>query len=93
MVQSIVVFVVTTVIGSLAGLIGKSIKDARTRREATRSLLRTEMVKAYYKYRKTKKMPHYIKEAWFYDYAIYKKLHGNSFVDNLKMEIDEWETE
>lgn len=90
MVQGVTVFIVTTLISSVLGLTGKLIKDARTQREATRSLLRTEMVKAYYKYRKSKKMPYYIREAWYEDYVSYKKLHGNSFVDDLKSEIDEW---
>ena len=93
MVQAVAVFVITTVIGSLGGLIGKSIKDAKTQREATRSLLRTEMVKFYYKYRDEKKVPYYIKEAWLQDYAAYKKLHGNSFIDDLKPEVDGWEIE
>ena len=93
MVQGVAVFVVTTLLGSLGGLIVKSIKDARTQREATRSLLRTEMVKIYYKYRDEEKVPYYIKEAWLDDYAAYKKLHGNSFIDDLKPEVDDWEIE
>lgn len=93
MVQSIAAFVITSLIGSLFGLIGKVIIDARAQREATKSLLRTEMVKAYYKYRNNKKMPYYIRSAWYEDYASYKKLKGNSFVDDLKGEIDEWEVE
>ena len=93
MLQGIIVFIATTLISSTLGVAGKLIKDSITQREATRSLLRTEMVKIYYKYRETKKMPYYIREAWFHNYASYKKLRGNSFVDDLKLEINEWEIE
>lgn len=93
MVQGVAIFVITTVMSSLAGLIVKSIKDAKTQREATRSLLRTEMVESYYKYRDKEKVPYYIKEAWLHNYAAYKKLHGNSFIDDLKPEVGEWEIE
>lgn len=93
MVQSVVVFLVTSLIGTLFGLIGKVIVDAKAQREATKSLLRTEMVKAYYKYRHKKKMPYYVKAAWCEDYGSYRKLKGNSFIMDLKKEIDEWEIE
>ena len=93
MVQGVAVFVITTLMGSLAGLIGKSVKDAKTQREATRSLLRMQMVEIYYEYRDKEKVPYYIKEAWLHAYAAYKKLRGNSFIDDLKPEVDEWEIE
>lgn len=93
MVQNIAIFVITTLIGLLIGFIGKSIKDARTQREATKSLLRTEMVKIYYKYRDEEKVPYYIKKAWLDNYASYKGLNGNSFIDDLKVEVDDWDIE
>ena len=93
MIQGVTIFLATTLLGSIFGLTGKLIKDARTQREATVNLLRTEMVKAYYKYRDRKKMPYYVKEAWYHDYASYKKLHANTFIDDIKVEIDTWEIE
>lgn len=93
MLQSILIFVATSLIGSLFALIGKTIIDARAQREATKSLLRTEMVKAYYKYRTAKKMPHHAKTAWYNNYEAYRKLKGNSFIVDLKTEVDEWEIE
>lgn len=93
MVENIVVGVAVSLICSLFALIGKVIIDARAQREATKSLLRTEMVKAYYKYKETKRMPYYVKKAWYEDYEAYRKLKGNSFIMDLKKEIDEWEIE
>lgn len=93
MVHDVAVFVVTTLITLLFGLVGKVIVDAKAQRSATKSLLRTEMVKAYYKYREYRKMPYYIKRSWYEDYEAYKKLKGNSFIEDLKLEIDGWEIE
>lgn len=93
MVQNILIYVITTLLGSLFIALGKIIVGLRTQREATKGLLRTEMVKAYYKYRTVKKMPYYIKASWYEDYKSYKKLGGNSFIDDLKEEIDVWEVE
>lgn len=93
MLQSILVFIATSLIGSLLALTGKAIVNAKAQREATKSLLRTEMVKAYYKYRTTKKMPHHVKTAWYNNFEAYRKLKGNSFVMDLKKEVDEWDIE
>ena len=93
MVHDVAVFVVTTLIAFLFGLVGKVILDAKAQRGATKSLLRTEMVKAYYKYKEFGKMPYYVKESWYEDYEAYKKLKGNSFIEDLKLEIDGWEIE
>lgn len=93
MLESVIVYFLTTVLGLLIGLVGKLVLDAVNQRHATKSLLRSEMVRVYYKYRESKKIPHYIKEAWYDNYTSYKKLKGNSFIDDLKHDIDEWEVE
>lgn len=75
------------------GMISKVLKDMKTQKIAIQSLLRSEMVKVYYKYQKEKKLPYYTKVAWYEDYEAYTKLGGNSFIQNLKKEIDDWEVE
>ena len=93
MTESILVFLATTALGALIAFIGKTVKDMRAEREATKSLLRTEMTKTYYKYRDVKRMPYYIKQAWYANYESYEALKGNSFIKDLKEEIDEWDVE
>lgn len=89
--QSILIYICTTVIGVLIGYIIKQITEYRNIKSAIRGLLRSEMVEMYYHYRDTKKIPYYVKEAWTMNYDIYKGLQGNSFIDGLKVEIDKWE--
>ena len=91
MIENAAMYLLTTALGALIGLVGKIIVDSKTQREATKSLLRSEMVKAYYKYKDAGKMPHYAKEAWYLNYEEYKAWKGNSFIEDLKDEIDEWD--
>ena len=49
------------------------------------------MVNVYYGYKASKKAPFYVKEAWLMNYEVYKELKGNSFIDSLKEEVDNWE--
>lgn len=91
--ELIVKWAVPFVCGGLIAMIGKIIKDMKTQRIAIQSLLRSEMVKVYYKYRKEQKLPYYTKVAWYEDYEAYTKLGGNSFIRDLKNDIDKWEVD
>lgn len=79
--------------GGFLTMICKIIKDLATQKIAIQSLLRSEMVKVYYRYREDKRLPYYTKTAWYEDYEAYTKLGGNSFIKDLKKEIDDWEVE
>lgn len=79
--------------GGFLTMTGKIIKDLATQKNAIQSLLRSEMVKVYYRYRENKRLPYYTKTAWYEDYEAYTKLGGNSFIKDLKKEIDDWEVE
>ena len=82
--------IVTGVFGFLVGKV-KTIKiENKTQSEAIKSLLRASMVSTYYRYKKEKRIPYYEKESWYLEYESYKKLKGNSFIDDLKNEIDSW---
>ena len=93
MTESIMVFLITTALATLFGLMGKLFIDMSAQRKGTISLLRTEMTKTYYKYRDRKCMPYFIKEAWYANYEAYTALKANSFIKDLKKEIDEWGVE
>jgi len=82
--------IVTGVFGYLVGKV-KSVKiENKTQSEAIKSLLRASMVNTYYRYKEIKKIPYYEKESWCLEYESYKKLGGNSFIDDIKKEIDTW---
>lgn len=54
-------------------------------------LLRSEMLTIYYRNRERKSIRQYEYENFLALYAAYKAQHGNSFIDKIKREIDEWE--
>lgn len=90
MTESILVFLITTALATLFALIGKLFADMAAQRKGTLSLLRAEMTRVYYQYREGKCMPFYVKEAWYSCFEAYTALKGNSFIEDLKREIDEW---
>lgn len=54
-------------------------------------LLRSEMLTIYYRNRERKIIRQYEYENFLALYAAYKAQHGNSFIDKIKKEVDEWE--
>ena len=93
MTNSILVFLITSALAGIFALIGKLFIDMAAQRKGTISLLRTEMTILYYQYREKKCMPYYIKEAWYSNYEAYTALKANSFVKDMKREVDEWGVE
>lgn len=59
--------------------------------DGQKCLLRSEMLQIYYKHRDTKVIRQYEYENFVYMYQAYKELKGNSFIDKIKKEVDEWE--
>lgn len=90
--------IVTGIFGFLVGKV-KAVKDEKelylnenkTQSEAIKSLLRASMVSTYYRYKKDRKIPYYEKESWYSEFESYTKLGGNSFIKDIKKEIDSWE--
>lgn len=93
MLNSIISWLIPIILSGFLGFILKIVKDLKTQKIAIQSLLRSEMVKVYYRYRKDGKLPYYTKVAWYEDFEAYTKLGGNSFIRDLKNEIDKWEVE
>ncbi len=85
---------ITVILGALA-LIIKPIRhkllglDKLT--DALKCELRHDMLHTYYKNRESQTIRQYELEDFLYLYKGYKALGGNSFIDKIKSEIDEWE--
>ena len=85
---------VTTIFGAAALLI-KPIRhkllglDKLT--DALKCQLRHDMLHTYYRHREVRTIRQYELEDFLYLYCGYKALGGNSFIDRIKSEIDEWE--
>ena len=60
-------------------------------KEGQKCLLRSEMLRVYYKNRSEDKIRQYEYENFVFCYKAYKKLGGNSFIDHIKDEVDKWE--
>ena len=60
-------------------------------REGQRCLLRSDILHTYYKYRERKLIRQYEYENVVLLYKAYKALGGNTFVDHIYNEINEWE--
>ena len=59
--------------------------------DALKCQLRHDMLHTYYRHREGRTIRQYELENFLYLYRRYKALGGNSFIDRIKSEIDEWE--
>lgn len=87
---SIVTVIVTTIVLFVKPLREKvlGIKEIK---EGLKCLLRAEMLRVYYKNRTEDKIRQYEYENFVFCYKAYKKLKGNSFIDEIKEKIKTWE--
>ena len=60
-------------------------------REGLRCLLRAEIVRIYYRHNDDKKLKEFEYKTIQACYYAYKALKGNSFIDHIYKEMEEWE--
>lgn len=82
----------------IAGAIALMIKPIREKllgtsltKEGLKCLLRAEMLHTYYTHKNERQIRQYDFENFIACYNAYKQLGGNSFVDHIRSELDEWE--
>lgn len=78
-------------IGVLLGVIIPIIVSVRKISNGTKCQLRSEMLRIYYRHRETGKIRQYEFENFMLLYEAYKALHGNSFIDKIYHEVQDWE--
>ena len=54
-------------------------------------ILRNNMLRTYYKGNDTKTLRQYEKENFLLEYAAYRALGGNSFIEEIHDEVKEWD--
>ena len=59
--------------------------------EGQKCLLRSDMLRTYYKNRENRAIRQYEYENFLMEFDAYRALHGNSFMVKIKDEVDEWE--
>lgn len=84
----------TTILALLALLV-KPVRErifgAGEVREGQKCLLRSEIVRTYYRHLAERRMRQYEYENLAYCYAAYKQLGGNSFVKHIYNEMQDWD--
>ena len=82
-------------IATCAALVIKPVREwlmgTEAIREGQRCLLRSEIVRLYYRHREEKKLREYEYRLLEQCYKAYKVLGGNSFIDHIYAEMQEWE--
>lgn len=81
---------VLTVIGKLVPILGTCsvcVLGMITVANGVKCLLRSEMLRIYYRHQESGEIRQYEYENFMYLYAAYKKLHGNSFIDKICEEV------
>lgn len=59
--------------------------------EGMRCQLRTDMLAVYYRRKDGKEIRQYELENFLKNYQAYKALHGNSFIDQVAVEVKSWQ--
>ena len=59
--------------------------------EGVKCLLRSDMLRTYYRHREAKQIRQFEYENFIMEYKAYKAMKGNSFIDHIKTEVDDWE--
>lgn len=78
-------------IGVILGLIVPVIISVRKIRNGMKCQLRSEMLVIYYHCREKRVIRQYEYENFIMLYEAYKALKGNSFIDKIYKEVQEWE--
>ena len=85
---TIVSFVVTGVLGYLTAKIKQNKEKDNRQEESLKCLLRSSITSKYYVYSELKTIPLYEKENLNYMYEQYKKMGGNSYINEIMGEIN-----
>lgn len=78
-------------VGVLLGVIIPVIISIHKIKNGVKCQLRSEMLQIYYHNHEKKIIRQYEYENFIYLYEAYKALKGNSFIDKIYREVQEWE--
>lgn len=78
-------------LGTVGGVVVAIIVFLKKIATGVRCILRSSMLQIYYRYEDVEEIPQYQYENFVAMYAAYKALKGNSFMDKIYRDIQEWE--
>lgn len=79
-----------TGVAAAAAIVWKAIVWGQRIIEGIRCQLRTDMLQVYYRHKDGKQIRQYELENFLKNYAAYKALHGNSFIDQVAEDVRSW---
>lgn len=88
---------IATAIGYISAILGailggvKVYKEWKKTRDGQLCILRNEMLKIYHKYKDREELPQYEAQNFTMMYSAYKSMGGNSFIDEVRNHVIEWE--
>lgn len=82
--------VLITELSALAGVVAPLLMSVRKIRKGTQCQLRSEMLRIYYHNHEKRTIRQYEYENFVMLYEAYKALKGNSFIDRIYAEVQEW---
>ena len=85
---------IIAILGELVALCGTILPvfaQLKKIRKGTLCQLRSDMLHIYYHNQKTGKIRQYEYENFVFLYEAYKALNGNSFIDKIYKEVQDWE--
>lgn len=82
--------VLITELSALAGVVAPLLVSIRKIRKGTQCQLRSEMLRIYYHNHEKRTIRQYEYENFVMLYEAYKALKGNSFIDRIYAEVQEW---
>lgn len=80
-----------TSISAAAAVLWRIFKRVRDVAEGQKCILRSDMMRTYYRHHESGTIRQYEFENFLHNYCAYKALGGNSFVDKIHAEVIEWE--
>ena len=78
-------------IGAVGGCVLAVLKALKEMREGIKCLLRADMMSTYYKHHDEDAFREYEAQNFEMEYAAYKHLGGNSFIDKIHDDVMKWE--
>lgn len=69
----------------------KKVFGKKAEEDGVKCLLRDAMTKTYYNHREERKIRQFEYENFILEYKAYKAMGGNSFIDHIKPEVEEWD--
>ena len=85
---TIVGFIITGLLGYLTAKVKEYRKKDKTQEEALKCLLRSAITSKYYVYTEIGEIPQYEKENLVYMFEQYKNMGGNSYINQIMVEIN-----